>query len=163
MEHIDYLKIAYQTALDFSTDKSTQNGAVLVSSEGEFMCAAANHFPRGVQESEERWQRPLKYKYVEHAERNVIYAAARLGLKTENATMYCPFFACADCGRAIIQAGISRVIGHVVLDDAATHEAWLETIEIALQMLDESGVKYEYVEEKLGGIDILRNGVIINP
>lgn len=163
MEHIEYLKIAYETALKYSTDKSTQNGAVLVSPDGHFLCSAANHFPTGVQETAERWERPLKYSYVEHAERNVIYMAARLGFKTENATMYCPWFACADCGRAIIQAGIKRVIGHVVHEEQSTHKDWLGTIAIALKMFDEAGIQYEYVEEKIGGIDILRNGAIIKP
>jgi deoxycytidylate deaminase len=88
------LKLAYEVAAEKSTDPSTQNGAVLVglpcsewthevNDQGQLeyvqrkpcreFIASANFFPQGVQESEERWTRPLKYKFVEHAERNVIY------------------------------------------------------------------------------------------
>ena len=163
MESIDYLKLAYETAMKYSTDPSTQNGAVLVSPEGKILSVAANHFPKGVQESKERWERPLKYSFVEHAERNVIYKAARDGFKTEGATMYCPFFACADCGRAIIQAGIKKVVGHTIPEEAATHEAWLATIDVALQMFKEAGIEYEYIRQSIGGLEVLRNGKKLNP
>lgn len=161
-----YLKLAYQVAAEKSTDPSTQNGAVLVSPlrslEGkpvrEFI-ASANFFPEGVKESQERWVRPLKYKFVEHAERNVIYLAAKRGFKTEGATMYVPWFACADCARAIIQAGITEVVGH----DYPPHKeqtSWKESIEIADKMLEEAGVKFTRVPGVFG-VKIRFNGQVI--
>mgnify|MGYP003542669025 CR=1 FL=1 len=156
---LDYLKKAYEIAIQYSTDKSTQNGALLVSSEGEILCSAANNFPSGVKETLERWERPTKYSFVEHAERNVIYKAAKFGIKTEGLTMYCPWFACADCGRAIIQAGIKKVIGHEVHEEH-THKSWLESIAIASKMFDEAGIEYKYVSGRIG-LNILRNGHLI--
>ena len=110
---VEFMLEAYRWAEKFSTDPSTQNGAVLVSfdgwRDGQIVAWGANHFPQGVLESDERWQRPLKYSYVEHAERNAIFDAAARGVATAGLTMYVPWFACADCGRAIIQAGISNI------------------------------------------------------
>jgi dCMP deaminase len=60
-----------------------------------------------------RWERPEKYEWVEHAERNAIYNAARSGVRTKGATMYLNYAVecCAGCTRAIIQSGIRRVVG----------------------------------------------------
>ena len=154
------MQVAYDFASKQSTDPSTQNGAVLITKHNNRICGA-NHFALGVKESEERWTRPLKYNFVEHAERNVIYAAARQGLATDGATMYCPWFACADCARAIIQAGIVEVVGHDT-PIHATHPNWRDSIKLALEMFDESGVKYRHITGDMGGIPIRFNGSIVH-
>ncbi len=151
----EYLLRAYEEAAA-SPDPSTQNGAVVVSSEGGFV-AACNGFPRGVSVSNERLARPEKYDYMEHAERNVIYACAKYGYCTEDATMYAPWFACVDCARAIIQAGIVRVVGHQRMADE-TPDRWKDTIATALAMLEEAGVEVAMVDGKLGGPRIRFNG-----
>src|SRR5687768_3524816 len=119
------LQAAYFHASKYSTDPNTQNAAVLIDDmpsgfddsgryilSKKIVASGANHFPDGVKELPERWERPIKYSYVEHAERNCIYSAAKRGIKTDGLVMYCPWFACADCARAIIQAGIAEVVGH---------------------------------------------------
>lgn len=158
-----YLTLAYQYAQQFSTDQSTQNGAVLVPAEsysrlGLELIYGANHFPKGVKESPERWERPTKYAFVEHAERNAIYAAAKAGVSTDQATMFVPWFACSDCARAIIQAGIKEVVGHDTPVHSEANPHWKESIQNALDMLDEAGVKYRYYSEPLN-LEILFNGV----
>lgn len=75
----DLLKQAYEFAKK-SNDMSTQNAAFLVDEDGKIYVREINRFPDGVKETAERWERPLKYKFVEHAERNAIYAAARKGI-----------------------------------------------------------------------------------
>lgn len=148
---MEMLRIAYEEAYQKSTDPSTQNGAVIRSSERQSVVAVgANHFPRSVQETEDRWERPIKYSYVEHAERNAIYYAARLGHSTLGCTMYVPWFACADCARAIIQAGIVEVVGDARPNKMMSADCrWRETIEIAYGMFDEAGVKYRHIDEDL--------------
>lgn len=96
--------------------------------------------PFGVQINEKRLSRPTKYTYTEHAERNAIYDAAKRGNRLDNTVMYCPWFACADCGRAIIQSGIKRVIGHQKMFDD-TPERWAESIAAAFEMFNEAGVE----------------------
>lgn len=150
---------ALQEALN-SDDPSTQNGAVLVSPKLEEIIAYGyNVFPDGIARSEKRWERPQKYSYIEHAERNSIYYAARNGVKTEGVIMYCPWFACDNCARGIINAGIVEVVGlNTQVDD--THTRWDESVRIGLEMLEEKGVKMRYLDHKFG-ITLRRNGQLI--
>lgn len=159
-----FLKIAYGIAADLSPDPSTQNGAILMDG-AAIVAQGANRFPRGVEVTEERLERPLKYSFICHAERDAIYDAARRGVKTEGLVMYCPWYACTDCARAIIQAGIVEVIGHRTILDK-TPARWKETIEIALGMLDDAGVKHGFVGGEEGELDakgVLFNGEIWYP
>jgi dCMP deaminase len=76
---------------------------------------------------------------MEHAERDTILKAANKGIKTEGATLYVPWYDCADCARAIIEAGIVRVVGHKQMFDK-TPERWKASIADGDIMLDEAGV-----------------------
>ena len=96
-----------------SKDRSTQVGAVIVGDGHTVLSMGFNGMPRGVDDSVgERHQRPAKYLYTEHAERNAIFAAAMNGVALKGSTLYLSGggLPCADCGRAIIQAGIKTVI-----------------------------------------------------
>lgn len=161
-----WLSYAYRVAADHSTDPSTQNGAVLVDfgiyQDGWAVCEDANRFPTGVIETPQRWERPLKYGYVEHAERNVIYKAAKHGYATENLTLYVPWFACSDCARAIIQAGIKNVVGHKAIFDM-TMDRWKDSIAVAHGMLDEAGVKYRMADVTIGEVEVLFDGQLWRP
>ena len=53
----------------------------------------------GVQDLTDRFERPMKYLYFEHAERNAIFTAARHGIRTEGATLYVQALPCVDCAR----------------------------------------------------------------
>jgi dCMP deaminase len=164
MRPIDFIREAYRHAAEYSTDPSTQNAAILVRG-GEILERAANKFPEGVIETPERWERPEKYSWVGHAERRVIHKAARKGIATEGATMYVPWFACAPCGGAIVDAGIAEVIGHtnpekwtMEMDSVKGRKDWMKTIEIALKMFDEAGVKYSWLDEPVNaGVRVLFN------
>lgn len=140
------LREAYAAARQ-SPDPSTQNGAVLVPRhQNGLTISAFNTFPYRVKK---RPERPEKYAFIEHAERNAIFAAARLGVSTSGATLVCPWFACADCGRAIIQAGITRVVGHKqMFDNTPPH--WTDSIKDAFTMFEEAGVETELYDGRLG-------------
>lgn len=45
-----------------------------------------------------------------HAEANVIAFAARYGIKTDGATLYCTHRPCENCAKLLINAGIKEVI-----------------------------------------------------
>jgi len=141
-----FIEEAYLQAQN-SPDPSTQNGALIVKFgyETEIIGRACNTFPPGVEKTPERLVRPLKYQFVEHAERGAIYDAARNGKSTVGATMFVPWAACADCGRAIICAGISKVVVHRRMMDA-TPDHWKESIKSAMIMLSEAGVVIDYLE-----------------
>lgn len=153
-----FLREACRIAAAESTDPHTQNGALLRARNGSVI-GAANQLPAIVATSE-RLARPAKYMYIEHAERHVIYKAARFGLATNDATLYCPWYACADCARAIIMAGITRVVGHVK-PRALTPERWLETIRVADSMFAEADVETVLLDDELDA-RFLFNGEFVN-
>lgn len=157
----DFLRLAYGVAKS-SPDPSTQTGAVLVRYDDIIVAEAYNTTPLRVRVSEERLARPLKYSFIEHAERAVIYKAAKYGVSTGGATMYVPWFACCDCARAIIGAGIDKVVGHEKMMNG-TPEHWMESINLALGMLRESGVELEWFDGDVGGDEILFNGQRFQP
>ncbi len=142
-----FLRQAYEYAYKFSKDPSTQVGAVLVKN-GVILTSGVNGFPPGVAETEERWQRPLKYDFAEHAERRCIYDAARKGLSTAGTTMYMPWFPCPECARAINLAGIEELVGHKSMIDM-DQERWAEKLGIAMVILKESRVRFRQVEGKI--------------
>lgn len=141
---LELLWLAYRYASTHSDDQSTHNGAVLVTADGETIMGA-NHFPRGVKNIPQRHERPRKYAYMEHAERDTILKAACKGIKTEGATLYVPWYACADCARAIIEAGIIRVVGHKQMFDK-TPDRWKASIADGDIMLDEAGVMRDVLD-----------------
>lgn len=163
----EYLLMAYYAATK-SPDPSTQNGAIIPYFDyrgDECYHTACNTFPDKVLSKPERLERPLKYSYIEHAERNVIFTAAHHGtfpfIEGES-VMFVPWFACADCARAIIQVGIKKVVGHKQMFDK-TPDHWKESIGAALQMLEEAGVETKLVDAKLNGPEIRFNGELWKP
>lgn len=111
---------------NWSKDRSTRVGAVIVGPHREIRSTGYNGFPPGVDdEVEARHERPTKYLYAEHAERNAIYFAASTGVIIAGCTIYVTMFPCADCARGIIRSGIRRVVAPMPSrsDWAASHEA----------------------------------------
>lgn len=107
-----FLGLAAETA-SWSEDRDFQVGAVIVGPGKEVRATGYNGLPRGVSaDDERRFDRASgeKFHWIEHAERNAIYNAARSGAVTEGCTIYVTRFPCADCARAIIQSGITRVV-----------------------------------------------------
>ena len=105
-----YLQICRVVACR-SKDPNTQLGCVIVGPHHEIRSTGYNSFPRGIRDDvPERLERPTKYLWIEHAERNAICNAARAGTATENCTIYVEITPCMDCARAIVQAGITEVV-----------------------------------------------------
>lgn len=150
----DLLREAYIHAREYSDDLQTQNGSLLLSKSGSIIALGANHFPQGVFVNNERQERANKKPYMEHAERDVIYACGRKGVSTEGSTMYCPWAACTDCARAIIAAGIERVVVHKQMMDK-TPDRWKAEIVIANTMLDEAGIVVDTYDGPIGGVELM--------
>lgn len=126
-----------------SKDRSTKCGSVIASSDHAVLSVGFNGFPRGVNDNvDSRHERPAKYSYTEHGERNAIYNAARHGIKLEGATIYLSGggLPCDDCARAIIQAGIVEVVS---LDKPFEGKGgmWEEKEKISAEMFKEAGVR----------------------
>lgn len=105
-----YLQIC-QVVAARSKDPNTKIGCVIVGPAHEIRTTGYNSFPRGIRDDvPERKERPTKYLWIEHAERNAICNAARCGTALEACTIYVEIMPCMDCGRAIVQAGIREVV-----------------------------------------------------
>jgi dCMP deaminase len=123
----------------WSKDRSTKGGAVIVGPDKIPRVIGYNGFPRGVNDdAEDRHGRPLKYRWTEHAERNAIYNAARIGVSLAGCIMYVPWFPCMDCARAIVQAGIVEL---VAIRPDLDHPIWGEDFQLALQLFDEAAIR----------------------
>lgn len=133
-----------------SKDRSTQIGAVIVGSDNQIISTGYNSFPRGIDDyNESRHERPEKYFWFEHAERNAIYNAALNGVSTKGATMYLSCdIPCADCARGIINAGIKKIVlergGGV---DMSKKFQWHESCSKGKEMLLEADVDIHYYQD----------------
>lgn len=135
-----------------SKDLSTHIGAVIVDEHRGLVSSGYNSFPAGLKDDlPERQERPEKYFWFEHAERNAILTAARRGVRLDSCTMYLNCFVpCTDCARAIIQSGIKEVV--LGTSHQSQKKKWLEAAERSLVMFQEAGVVLRYPDQ--GPIDI---------
>lgn len=104
-----YIKRALVTA-ESSPDAETKVGAILVSkSTGSVISEGYNGFVRGANDEALPKTRPAKYDFVIHAEQNLIYNAARNGVRTDACFLVSTHSPCVNCARALYQAGIDTV------------------------------------------------------
>jgi dCMP deaminase len=128
-----------------SKDPNTKLGCIIVGQDDEIRSTGYNSFPRRVGDIEEhfpeRFQRPEKYLWIEHAERNAIYNAARVGVRLKGCRLYTSLIPCADCARGIIQAGITQIIyDHAKQTAYPGGATWVEGWKRVLTMLQEGHV-----------------------
>lgn len=141
--HKRYLKLAQEVA-SWSKDPSTRIGAVAIGEKGQVLAQGYNGFPRGVHDTSERYSdRTLKYKYVVHAEQNLIYNATYNGVSLDGAVLYVVGLpVCSECAKAVIQVGIKQV----VMPDQEVPEHWSESWNFTQSLFRESGVEWIMVE-----------------
>ncbi|MAF91030.1 MAG: dCMP deaminase family protein [Bdellovibrionota bacterium] len=136
-----FLRLAFEVA-SWSKDHSTKVGAVIIGPDKDPRSFGYNGLPRGVNDNvPERFIRPNKYAWTEHAERNALANCNRVGIPTNLCSMYVTHFPCSHCARMIIQSGIKEVV--VDKESIANEfgERWGEDLQISLEMLQEAGVK----------------------
>ena len=143
----EYFRQLAHTVKIKSKDENTQIGAVIVGKDKEIVSTGYNSFPRGIRDDvKERQQRPEKYFWFEHAERNAIYNAARIGVSTKGTTMYLSCgVPCADCARGIINAGIVRIFCEK--QDVTKGIKWADSAERSWEMFDEADVKVCFYDD----------------
>jgi dCMP deaminase len=138
----------------WSKDPSTRVGAVVVSPDRQIVSTGYNGFPRGLADTEERLgDRDTKLQLVIHGEMNCITQAARYGISLKGCTMYTLAVdangtvwgsaPCTRCAVHVIQAGIREVVSFTQRD---VPDRWLEDVNRAKAILEESGVSFREVE-----------------
>lgn len=138
---IRYLSLADEVA-QWSKDPSTKIGAIAVGKKGQVLSQGYNGFPRGIEDKVEYYKdRETKYKYVVHAEMNVIYNATYNGVSLNGATLYVHGLpVCSDCAKGIIQVGIKKV----VMREQEIPEMWKDSWQKTKEMFNEAGIKWEF-------------------
>lgn len=148
-----YLRLAYEEATK-SPDPSNQNGALLIT-RGGTLVKDCNRFPLGYPGNVH--DRTEKLRTIGHSETNVIHKAARCGYSTDRAIMYCPWFACSECAKAIVFSGIKTVVGHKQRMDL-TSDRWKANVDAALKYLEDCGVNLMFFDGPIGGPEIIVEG-----
>jgi len=124
----------------WSKDPSTKLGSVIVDDKKRIVSVGYNGFPRGVDDRDDRYNdRPTKYLFVAHAERNALDNAPMM---VDNCTLYVTLLPCNECAKSIIQKGITTVV---------TYRPTREDVfnwNITLSMFNEAGVEVIYVENE---------------
>jgi len=138
-----FLELAELIA-SWSKDTSTKTGAVIIGPDKEIRATGYNGLVRKVDDNiPERMERPTKYDFFEHAERNAIYNACLTGTSLNNCTIYCTLTPCTDCARAIIQTGIKAVVTYEYKPKADDPKnTWRDKLNYSAQMFKEAGVEY---------------------
>jgi dCMP deaminase len=94
-----------------SHDAETHVGAVLVNNKsGAIMSTGFNGFARGADDTKLPNTRPEKYKYIIHAEENLVANCAQHGISMNDCTVVCTLSPCVKCMRLLWQCGISKVV-----------------------------------------------------
>ena len=145
-----FMSIALLSSLR-SKDGNTKVGACIVSDDHKVLSLGYNGMPLGVSDEEIPWvgskeNKPYletKYPYVCHAELNAILNSNH---NLKGSTLYVTLFPCNECTKAVIQAGIKKV---VYLSDKY-HDTDAEVA--ARRMLDMAKIPYVHYEGRLPDI-----------
>lgn len=139
---VKFLGIAKAVAA-LSKDRSRKVGALAIGPAGEIRAMGYNGFPRGCDDNiEARHERPEKYLWAEHAERNLVYNAARVGVPLEGCILVVTgLLPCMDCARGIVQAGFKAVV-----TDGEENPRWLGSNMKAMELFKEVGIEVLVVD-----------------
>lgn len=133
-----FMGVAHLASLR-SKDPNTQVGACIVSEDNKILSMGYNGFPCGCSDEDFPWAREgaeleTKYPYVTHGELNAILNYR--GGSLEGTKLYVSLFPCNECAKAIIQAGIRKVVY-----DCDKYEGTPSNV-AAKRMFDAAGVVY---------------------
>lgn len=130
-----------------SIDTSSQVGAVITTQDHVVISQGYNGPIRGFDVHDEHnhaslTTRPDKYMFMEHAERNAIFNALRIGSTVKGAVLFINGLPCTDCCRAICQSGITTVkVLKATNGIWGSNKNWAEKVNPAHTMFQAAGVK----------------------
>lgn len=133
-----FMRIAQQEVVQWSKDPDAKVGCIIVSPDRRRTTMGYNGFPQGIRDLVSRLEdRDTKNLLSVHAELNAILNA-RMDLT--GWTLYVTKSPCIECAKAVIQAGIVRVVCPVI----SPLSRWAEVQKQALVLLAEAGVSTTY-------------------
>ena len=155
-----FVSMLYLIAMK-SKDQKTQNATIIVGPDNEIRSTGYNSFPRGINDNlPERQERPEKYLWIEHGERNAIFNAARVGVSLKGCRAYVSGIPCMDCARGLVQVGVVKVIVHILKDYKSG--LWEEHAIRTLKLFYEAGVIVsKYQGDLITKMAVLRDGELV--
>lgn len=146
-----HLRYKYRKYLKFMTmaesigalskGRNTKVGCVLLTESRVVISSGYNGATRGCKAdnlTDQRNVKPEKYFWIEHAERNSIYNAARLGVSTEGSVAVITHMPCMDCARALVQVGVKTIVVKEPTDRLMN--IWEPHIKRSRTLFDEVGI-----------------------
>lgn len=138
-----FMMVAKVSALR-SKDPNTQVGACIVDDQNKIISCGYNGAPIGYDDDDMPWDRDgdfknTKYAYVCHAELNAILNSHA---DLRGTTVYVDLFPCNECAKAIVQAGIKKVVYYSDKYNGTDGNI------VAKKIFDECGVEYVQMKEK---------------
>lgn len=133
------MRAATNWAQTFSDDQHTKVGVMIrLADPTRLPIFGTNRLPMGVRKLPERLERPEKYLWIEHAERDGLMQVINGGYRTSGADMYLPWFPCPDCARAIVNARIDTLYCYAPTPAELTDDKW--KFDRSLAILIEGGI-----------------------
>ena len=134
-----FMRLA-KTAACRSKDKDHQVGSCIVDINNNILSLGYNGLPKGIKDTPEIWDNNVKHLYVVHSELNAILNSH---CNLQGSILYCTLFPCNECAKAIVQAGIQKV---VYLDEFKSEKDYMQA---SVKILNTAGVIIErYNREK---------------
>jgi len=137
-----YMALAEHVA-QWSKDPSTKVGAVVVGMNRRNIAVGYNGFPPRIRDDEARLaDREIKYRYMQHAERNVLDNAQ---FDLSGGTLATTLHPCVECAKSIVSRGI-----HVVVCPGMPtpeEDRWIQRARWAADIMREVGISLIYVRD----------------
>lgn len=144
---LKFLAMAKHMADTFSKDKEKKVGCIMLDPNTLFIRACGyNGTPLNIKETEERWERPNKRFYIQHAEMNAMCSACRHGTPLNNSICVTTLYPCSSCAKAIIQAGITTIVAP---PPDFLHPRWGEEFKISAELFEEAGIYVMHPTEQV--------------
>lgn len=129
-----------------SHDIHTQHGCIITDENHHLLSAGYNGFPPGMPDNELPTNRPDKYEWMIHSERNAIDNCL---IKPVNGIAYVTGQCCNDCIKHLYRNGIKKV---VMMKSHGTHlfdEKQQNIFDTFIKYASKNGFEIEYVEPDL--------------
>jgi dCMP deaminase len=149
---IKFMRLTQFIASEFSKDPNTKVGAyILDGSDFSPYSFGYNGLPRGCDDHDQkRMERPEKYFWFSHAERNAIDNAAKIGIPLKGGWMVVTMLPCMDCARSIVQSGIKGVVTMIPSEELKSR--WNDHFSRTESLFKECGVELHYLS--LNDLDV---------
>jgi dCMP deaminase len=136
----------------WSKDPSTKVGAVAVNGKRQILSTGYNGFPRGFDDNPERYaDREMKYKYVLHAEQNLISNAVANGVSLTGSIVYVVGMPpCSRCALELIQSDVALILvpeRYVKPKLEEGQHNWTEEWAFSVDLFNEGGIDVGVLEK----------------